>query len=106
MTGATIKLIVAADEPALFYSSIDVAERALEWIDVENGVYPIAYDPDGNIYRLRHENRRVIIERDGNKSDPRGLNVLLRKAVSALHMPIKSDDNAFLLSLCLKHVHS
>jgi len=100
MAGAAIKLIVAADEPALFYSSIDVAASDLEWIDVENGVYPIAYDPDGNVYRLRTEARRVVIERDiKSPPDPKGLNALLQKATKII-----SSDNAFLLSLCASRV--
>ena len=104
MSTAAIKLIVAADEPALFYPSIAAAERDLEWIDVTDGVYPIAYDPDGNVYRLRHESQRVIIERDGDRCDPAALNALLRKFIAAVYMPIKSDDNAFMLSLCNKYI--
>ena len=97
---AAIKLIVAADEPALFYSSVDAAAIDLEWIDVENGVYPIAYDPDGNIYRLRTEGQRVVIERDTKSPpDPQGLNALLRKATKVI-----SSDNAFLLSLCTRRI--
>ena len=37
-----IALIVKADEPALFFSSIRNAENYLEAIDVENKVYPAA----------------------------------------------------------------
>jgi hypothetical protein len=100
MTAATINLIVAADEPALFYSSIEAAAMDLEWIDVENGVYPVAYDPEGNIYRLRAEDRRVVIERDTKSPpDPQGLNALLRKATKVI-----SSDNSFLLSLCARRI--
>ena len=100
MSVAVIKLIVAADEPALFYSSVDAAATNLEWIDVENGVYPIAYDPDGNIYHLRTEGQRVVIERDTKSPpDPQGLNALLRKATKVI-----SSDNAFLLSLCARRI--
>ena len=95
MPGATIQLIVAADEPALFFTSIEAAQRKLEWIDVKAGVYPIAYDPQGNVYRLRYEGQHVIVEPDGTKADPAGLNALLRKTTN-----VKSTDNAFLLSLC------
>lgn len=38
-----VRLIVAADEPPLFFSSVDAAEQYLEAIDVEDGVYPAAY---------------------------------------------------------------
>ncbi len=99
MAEAAIKLIVAADEPALFYSSIEKAQTDLEWIDVRDGVYPVAYDPAGNVYRLRYEGRRVIIERDGEKVDTAGLNALLQKATK-----VKSTDNAFLLSLCARRL--
>ena len=79
---------------------MDAAERKLEWIDVKDGVYPIAYDPDGNIYRLRHDGTRVIIEKEQSLlADPTGLNKLLQKATG-----IKSGDNEFLLSLCLQRI--
>jgi hypothetical protein len=104
MTVTAIKLIVEADEPALFFNSIDAATKKLEWIDVRDGVYPAAYDPDGNVYRLRYEGQKVIIERDGDRCDPAGLNALLRKFIAVAYMPIKSDDTAFLLSLCGKHI--
>lgn len=42
---ATIELVVAADEPALFYSSVQQAEMDLEVVDVRNGVYPGAFGP-------------------------------------------------------------
>jgi hypothetical protein len=101
----TIKLIVAeANGPPGFFSSIKAAESYLEWIDVENGEFPFAYDPDGNVYRFRHENRRVTIERDGNRCDPEGLNALLQKTIASFYMPVKSSDNAFLLSLCSKYI--
>ena len=100
MPAATIKLIVAADEPVLFFSSIAAAESYLEWIDVEDGVYPIAYDPDGNVYRLKTEGQQVVIEHDTKSPpDPSGLNVLLRKVTK-----VTSNDNAFLLSLCGKYI--
>ena len=105
MIGKTIKLIVAeANGPAGFYSSIKAAEDYLEWIDVENGEYSAAYDPDGNVYRLRHDGKNVIIERDGDQCDPAALNALLRKFIAAVYMPVKSSDNAFLLSLCTKYI--
>ena len=100
MPAAAIALIVAADEPALFFSSVNAAERYLEWIDVKDGVYSIAYDPDGSIYRLRHDGNRVIIEKDQTMpADPVGLNKLLQKAAG-----IKSSDNEFLLSLCSQRI--
>ena len=40
-------LFVAADEPLLVFPSVSVAESHLEAIDVENGVYPAAFGPNG-----------------------------------------------------------
>ena len=102
MPKAAIKLIVAADEPALFFASIGAAEGYLEWIDVRDGIYPIAYDPDGNVYRLREDGRNVFVERDTAASlDPEGLNKLLRRVTG-----VTSNDNEFLLSLCERRVRS
>lgn len=46
-TASKIRLIVAADEPALFYTSVSQAEMDLEAIDVRAGVYPVGYGPNG-----------------------------------------------------------
>jgi len=102
MSGAAIRLIVAADEPAFFYSSISAAERKLEWIDVCHGVYPIAFDPEGNVYRLRQDGKHVFIELDSaTPADLNGLNALLRKATGVM-----SSDNEYLVSLCASRVES
>jgi hypothetical protein len=50
-------LFVAADEPLLVYPSVGAAERDLEAIDVENGVYTAAYGPNGEPYRIRNEGK-------------------------------------------------
>jgi hypothetical protein len=101
MAGAAIKLIVVTDEPSpAFFSSIEAAESYFEWQDVRDGTYPIAYDPDGNVYRFREDGWRVFIESDLSvKPDPEGLNALLHLATG-----IKSAENAFLLSLCLRQI--
>jgi len=56
-----IELVVAADEPALFYSSVQQAEMDLEAVDVRDGVFPIAYGPDGQIFKLEAIGDRVRI---------------------------------------------
>jgi len=56
-----IKLIVAADQPALFFTSMRQAETYLEAIDVEDGVYPDAYGPDGEPYKLEAVSGRVRV---------------------------------------------
>jgi hypothetical protein len=106
MKGTAVHLIVVTDEPVVaFFSSIKAAEEYLEWQDVETGNYPIAYDRDGNIYRLTHDGRRVFVKPDeGAAPDPAALNALLCEAIEAHYMPIKSEDNEFLLSLCTKYL--
>jgi hypothetical protein len=56
---AKIALIVAADEPALFVSSIERAEQALEAIDVEDGVYTAAFGPGGEVYDIETDGASV-----------------------------------------------
>jgi hypothetical protein len=63
---AKIALIVAADEPALFVSSIEWAEQALEAIDVEDGVYTAAFGPGGEVYDIETEGTSVRFRLWGN----------------------------------------
>src|SRR4051812_27052304 len=63
-------LFVAADEPLLVFPSVAAAERFLEATDVENGVYPAAYGPNGEPYRVASLGSRVIIERTGEPNRP------------------------------------
>ena len=77
-------LFVAADEPLLIYPSVAAAERHLEAIDVENGVYPAAYGPNGELYRIGSEGIRVIIERTGEPNKPDELSALIRRYLEAL----------------------
>jgi hypothetical protein len=42
-----VNLIVAADEPAIFFASVHDAERWMEPVDVEDGVYGAAFGPAG-----------------------------------------------------------
>lgn len=73
-----IRLIVAADEPALFFTSVRLAENYLEAIDVEDGVYPNAYGPDGKPYKLEAVSGRVrITPSEGAESRPDELRTLL-----------------------------
>jgi hypothetical protein len=70
-------LFVAADEPLLVYPSVAAAERDLEAIDVENGVYPAAYGPNGEPFRIESQGNRVIIEPTGEPNRPDELGLLL-----------------------------
>ena len=76
-------LFVAADEPLLVYPSVAAAERHLEATDVENGVYPAAYGPNGEPYRIGSEGNRVIIEATGEPSTPDKLSLLLLRYLEA-----------------------
>ncbi|TFI58406.1 hypothetical protein E2493_09725 [Sphingomonas parva] len=76
-------LFVAADEPLLIYPSLRAAERALEAIDVENGVYPAAYGPNGEPYGIGTDGQRVVIERTGQSDKPDELKALLLRYLHA-----------------------
>ncbi|MCC6982051.1 MAG: glycosyltransferase [Bauldia sp.] len=72
-----VKLIVAADEPALFFASVQDAERDLEPIDVQDGVYGRAFGPNGEPYAISTDGTRVHIETTGAPPQPEALKALL-----------------------------
>jgi hypothetical protein len=72
-----IALIIAADEPALFYASVKDAESDLEAIDVRDGVYTAAFGPNGEPYRIGTEGERVVIRATGEVPQPEKLKALL-----------------------------
>jgi hypothetical protein len=76
-------LFVAADEPLLVFPSTPAAERYLEATDVENGVYPAAYGPNGEPYRIDSKDGCVIIEPTGEPNRPAELSLLLSKYLEA-----------------------
>jgi hypothetical protein len=76
-------LFVAADEPLLIYPSVAAAERHLEAIDVEDGVYSVAYRPNGEPFRVGSEGNRVIIEPTGEPNRPDELRRLLVRYLEA-----------------------
>ncbi|WP_338575317.1 hypothetical protein V8J38_09585 [Brevundimonas olei] len=79
-----IKLVVAADEPALFYSSVSLAEMDLEAIDVRDGVYPVGYGPEGQVFKLEAIGDRVRISQvAGLPPKPDDLRALLLRYLSA-----------------------
>lgn len=59
------------------------AERHLEAIDLEDGVYPVAHDPNGEPFRIGSEGRRVIIEPTGEPNRPGELRRLLVRYLEA-----------------------
>ena len=76
-------LFVAADEPLLIYPSVAAAQRHLEAIDVEDGVYPVAFGPNGEPFRITSDGRRVIIEATGEPNRPDELRPLLVRYLEA-----------------------
>lgn len=86
-TSATVPpgaLFVAADEPLLIYPSVAAAECHLEATDVKNGVYPAAYGPNGEPYRIASDGNRVIIEATGEPSRPGEFRLLLLRYLEAV----------------------
>lgn len=73
-----VALIIAADEPALLFSSVQRAEAYLEPIDVKNNVYTAAYGPEGQPFRIATDGWKVHIHRDDDAPNQREeLRVLL-----------------------------
>jgi hypothetical protein len=80
----SVQLVVAADEPALFFRSIESAASYLEAIDVANGVYRAAYGPSGECYLLEIVDGKVKIRRDNSQAaKPEELRKLLHKYLAA-----------------------
>jgi hypothetical protein len=101
-TPRRIELIIAADEPALFYDSVASAVRALEPIDVRDGVYGPAYGRRGEIYGIYAVGDRVIVVPDQSKRpDPDGLRQLLTAFLRQVTPEAELDaDLAALLLRC------
>lgn len=87
-----IRLIVAADEPALFFSSIEAAERWLEAIDVRDGVYSALYGPGGEPFRIWAQDDRVLIAPEGTKPQPEKLRALLISFLGAVRQPVAENE--------------
>ncbi len=99
---STIALIVEADEPALFFASVSGAEAYLEAIDVSDGVYPVAYGPDGQVFQLEAIGDRVRINSaEGSKAPDDLRALLLRYLAVAKQYDVKSTDSlSALLTRC------
>ena len=98
----TIALIVEADEPALFFSSVSEAEGYLEAIDVSDGVYPVAYGPDGQVFKLEAIGDHVGISPIEGSKAPDDLRALLLRYLSAVkkHDVKITDPLSSLLARC------
>ena len=80
-------LFVTADEPLLVFPSVAAAERYLEAIDVENGVYPAAYGPHGEPHRIGSDGSQVFIERIDGPDRPDELKALLLRCLGGRGRP-------------------
>jgi hypothetical protein len=106
-TKKPIQLIIAADEPALFFSSSEVAETYLEAEDVRSGVYSEAFGPNGEPFDImvdRHDNV-VVVKREGGVINPERLREIITRFVSAVGTPISSEATlSDLIKLCSVYV--
>ena len=48
-----VGLIVASIDGCAVFTSVEAAEGYLEAVDVDDGVYPVGYDADGRVFRIR-----------------------------------------------------
>jgi hypothetical protein len=96
-----VKLIVAADEPALFFASVEDAQSYLEAIDVENGVYGPVFGPNGEPYSISTDGHDVIIRATGEAPQPEALKALLLKYLAARgETPARVSSLSDLLERC------
>jgi hypothetical protein len=86
-----INLIVAADEPAIFFASLEDAERWMEPIDVDNGVYRAAFGPAGEPHTIRTDGTSVSIRQTGDAPQPEALRAVILRYLAATG-EIVSDD--------------
>ena len=99
-------LIVAADEPALFFSSAEAAEQYLEPIDVEGRVYGPSYGTAGEPYQIAVERGRVVVRLDNAKAaQPDELKALLLRFLAGIGVSVSTDEDLpTLLIRCTAHI--
>jgi hypothetical protein len=101
-----IQLVVAADEPALFFTSVEAATGYLEVIDVQQGVYSAAYGRGGEPYEIGVSDGRVVIcLKMGKPPRPEDLTSLLLGFLLRIGKPARpGDDLSVLLDRCAAHI--
>ena len=82
-TVPTAAVFVAGDS-LLIYPSARAAARDLEAVDVKSGIYPAAYGPNGELYRIGTDGHEVVIERTGEPDRPDELTALLLRYLRAI----------------------
>jgi hypothetical protein len=100
----SINLIVEADEPALFYHSIEDAEMDLEPYDVIDGVYKSIFGPNGEIYNISSEGHVVKIERLVGACDKNKLISVVKNFLVSIGKIEESDDSISLGDMLIECV--
>ncbi|MDF2496346.1 MAG: hypothetical protein K0S66_3280 [Sphingomonas sp.] len=86
-----INLIVAADEPAIFFASVTDAERWMEPIDVADGVYSAAFGPAGEPHTISTDGTSVLIHGTGDAPQPEALKALMLRYLAAIGETVSDD---------------
>ena len=86
-----INLIVAADEPAIFFASVEDAERWMEPIDVKNAVYSAAFGPAGEPHTISTDGTSVFIRQTSDALQPEALRAVMLRYLAAIG-ETTSDD--------------
>ncbi|WP_097063819.1 hypothetical protein [Sphingomonas guangdongensis] len=84
-------LFIEADEPLLVFPSIGIAERALEAVDVRDGVYGRAFGPEGETFSITADDKIVVIEPTLEPHDPESLKELLRRSLAQVGETMPGD---------------
>ncbi|CAH0354234.1 hypothetical protein SPH9361_02922 [Sphingobium sp. CECT 9361] len=66
-----VKLIVAANEPAIFFASVQDAENWVEAVDVEDGSRALRSDPTVNSTRLAPTALGSTLMKQGKRRSPK-----------------------------------
>jgi hypothetical protein len=86
-----IKLIVAADEPAIFFASVEDAERWMEPVDVDNGVYTAAFGSAGEPHTIATDGTSVAIRQTGDAPQPEALRAIILRYLAATGETVSDD---------------
>jgi len=82
-----VALIVAADEPALFFASREDAEQALEPTDVRAGIYRRAWDAEARPFLIHAFGEQVVISPAPGSPEPEALRAVLLRALDGRPAP-------------------
>jgi hypothetical protein len=88
----TVRFIVEADVPALLFSSQERAERYLEAVDIDGGVYPAAFDADGRVYDIvPHDGHGCLVPR--NRTDKGRLRQVLARHLRTVGLQVSDEES-------------